>query len=404
MSVIGFLTGWNEYRIDGAYGERLLNMFMRYKIIYRDFKVIEDGRISFTCSPITAASVLSLCRKYDIKIEKTRSGGVPYVFWKYRKRWGLLLGAVIAALMMGISNDYIWDIRLIGNESVTYTEVIEALSKYGISVGSRIDEIDVDKTETLVLLNSEKISWIAVNIEGTLANVQIREATDPPHEETARPANIVAASDGVIDHLEIYSGTAVVKAGDTVRKGDLLISGVRDSAVDGLSVTRAFGRVFAETEHVFTVEIPFEYEKKSVASSKKIEKNIIFFGKEIKVFKNGRNNAANCDTINRVEYLKFFGDVRIPIGIRTVTEITYNTVRARYELSEAAELANYKLSKELETHLPDAQILQKSIYSQVTSESYIIECKVRCIENIGRIYEFDFNEIDTDARYIVQEG
>ena len=38
-------------------------------------------------------------------------------------------------------------------------------AEYGIKVGEKINSIDVDRTESLVLLNSDKISWITINIE-----------------------------------------------------------------------------------------------------------------------------------------------------------------------------------------------------------------------------------------------
>jgi similar to stage IV sporulation protein len=184
---------------------------------------------------------------------------------------------IISMVLIAISDDYIWDVRVTGNEKTTYTEVVGALAEYGIKVGDRIDSIYVDRTESLVLLNSDKISWITVNIEGTLANVQIREVYDAPLKHEPRPANVVASRDGVIDHLEIYSGSAAVSEGEAVRKGDLLISGVRDSMVDGLAITRASGKVYAETERLFRIEIPLEYTAKRVVSSRNVEKYIIFF-------------------------------------------------------------------------------------------------------------------------------
>ena len=41
------------------------------------------------------------------------------------------------------------------------------------------------------------------------------------------PCNVVAAADGYIVRIEAYEGAAKVKVGDSVVKGDLLISGVR---------------------------------------------------------------------------------------------------------------------------------------------------------------------------------
>jgi similar to stage IV sporulation protein len=352
-----------------------------------------DGSISFCCSSVTAIQMLLLCKKNNIDVSEVDRGGLPHILWKYRKRFGLVIGMIISMVLIAISDDYIWDVRVTGNEKTTYTEVVGALAEYGIKVGDRIDSIDVDRTESLVLLNSDKISWITVNIEGTLANVQIREVYDAPLKHEPRPANVVASRDGVIDHLEIYSGSAAVSEGEAVRKGDLLISGVRDSMVDGLAITRASGKVYAETERLFRIEIPLEYTAKRVVSSRNVEKYIIFFGKEIKVFKNGRNNTQSCDTINRVEYFSLFGDIRLPIGIRSTEETVCETEKLRYSEKEAMDLAYYKLSQRIDEELSDAQILKKSVSTYIDNDQYILECRMKCIENIGLIYEFDFEEI-----------
>jgi hypothetical protein len=168
---------------------------------------------------------------------------------------------------------------------------------------------------------------------------------------------------------------------------------VRDSIVDGLAITRASGKVYAETERLFRIEIPLEYTAKRVVSSRNVEKYIIFFGKEIKVFKNGRNNTQSCDTINRVEYFSLFGDIRLPIGIRSTEETVYETEKLRYSEKEAMNLAYYKLSQRIDEELSDAQILKKSVSTYIDNDQYILECRMKCIENIGLIYEFDFEEI-----------
>jgi similar to stage IV sporulation protein len=100
---------------------------------------------------------------------------VPHLLYSYRKRWGLAVGAIIAAFIMLSSDDYLWDIRVTGNEKLTYSYVVEALAENGFSVGSRLDGLDIDRTETLTLLNSEGISWMSINMNGNVAYVNIRE-------------------------------------------------------------------------------------------------------------------------------------------------------------------------------------------------------------------------------------
>ncbi len=392
-SFFAFLFGKEELRASISDASRLLNLFMEYGIVYRDFREDGEGGVRFCLSPFSSAAVLTLCEKKKIEIERTDVAGVPHLAYKYRKRWGLGVGALFAVLIIFLSGRYLWDIRVTGNENVTYTEVVEALAASGFSVGDRLDTLDIDRIETLVLLNSDRISWITINMLGTCADVQIREAELPNEKEPTRPANIVASRDGQVEYIEIFSGSAVVNEGSAVRKGDLLISGVRDSNSGGYAITRASGKVFAITEREFEVEVPFEYEKKSAEKLKNIEIYITFFSKEIKIFKRNNPNSANCDTIDMEKGFRFFGGVRLPFGVRRVVAVSTQTEIERYTDSEAIEIAYYKLNREIEQALPDAQILKKTIISEQREDALVLRCKIRCIENIGQTVEFDFSEI-----------
>lgn len=388
-SPVGFFFGRVEFRADLSDGAKLLNLFREYGIIYRDFGEDGEGGVRFTVGTVGAAFVSSACRKGGIKVCRMGAAGLPHLIYKYRKRWGIAAGGALALALMLLSNDYLWDIRVDGNERVTYSYVVNALSESGFRVGARLDSLDIDRTETLVLLGSDEISWMSINMNGTVAEVQIREATVPPETEEKRHANIIAARDGQVEYFELFSGEPAVKEGSAVRKGELLVSGVRDEKLGGFTVGRAEGKVFAVTERVFNIEVPLEYEKKSATESRTVGKYVIFFSKEIKIFKRNTPNSENCDTIDNASVFRFFGGARLPFGIRTEKEVTYETSIERYSDAEAMDIAYYRLSRELESELSEAQILKKTVTSELTEDAYILNCTVRCIENIGQSVEFD---------------
>lgn len=389
VSVFDLIFGRYGFHAELADGARLLNLFREYGIIYRDFGEDGEGGVRFTVGLLARLEVVSLCRKKGIRIHRSGAFGIPHLLYLYRKRWGLAVGAAIAAFIIAVSDDYLWDIRVTGNERLTYSYIVGALAENGLYVGSRLDGLDIDRTETLTLLNSDGISWMSINMNGTVAEVQIREAADPPEKTEMRPANIIAARDGQLEYYEIFSGEPVVKEGSAVRKGDLLVSGVRDGKNGGFALTRAEGKVFALTTREFVVSVPLEYTQKIAVESRNLEKYVIFFSKEIKIFKRDPQNGENCDTIDNVEVLRFFGGARLPIGMRTVSEIIFEERTERREADEAMEIAYYELSERIGRELSDAQILKKTIASELTEDSYILTCNVRCIENIGQVSEFD---------------
>ena len=391
ITLFSYLVGQNELIADEKHAHVILNVCMKNRIVYRDFSTDGEGRIRMWCTPFMAYILRRECRFLGIEIVDGRKVGLPYALLKRKKRAGLFIGALCAFIMILLSDNYIWDIRLSGNEAVTYTAVKDALFESGLRVGSKIKELDVDAIETRVLLTCKDISWITINIQGTYANVQIREAGVKPDEsESVLPSNLIALYDGQIEYLEIFSGNAVVKSGDVVRKGDVLVSGVRDSNHYGMFVTRSSGKVFARIKRSFRVEIPFEYEKKRADKCKIIEKSLIFFSKEIKVFENAGNIGASCDTIERVELLSFFGGDRLPVGMKTRCSISYISEPCRYTETEAMELAYYRLNEIIGNELYEAEILKKSIECEITDNAYILYCTVECIQNIAVMQEFEY--------------
>lgn len=387
-SVMYLLFGENEFAVDMKDGARMLNLFMEYGIAYRSFHAVDGDFISFRCSSYSSLAVRRICRQNGIGLKIIGSRGLPPMICRYRKRVGLFIGAMIAAILISLSDDFIWDIQISGNESVTYTEVVNALSEQGLSVGARIDGLNVDRIKTRLMVESDEISWMSINIMGTVAHVQIREVKAPDAPPPTKPANIVASRDGQIEYLEVTRGDATVRSGEAVRCGDVLISGVRDSKDGSFSVMRADGRVFAVTERLFRIEIPYEYEEKIYSQPQKSGFSVIFFGKEIKVFKIAGNDGVFCDTIESVEMMTL-GDVRIPVGIKTVMRSEYTTVNQTHTPEEAMEIAYYRLERQISAEIPEGQILRKSINTEIGESSYILTCTVRCVEDIAEVLEFE---------------
>ena len=237
--------------------------------------------------------------------------------------------------------------------------------------------------ENRVLIESDEISWISVNIIGTVAEVEIREIEVEEEREQYLASNIVAARDGQIELFEDVRGNIILNIGDYVRKGELIVSGLYDSQTQGIRYTDAKGRVLARTERDISVSIPLKYEKKRYTGRVFTEKYLIFFEKEIKIYTNAGNLYASCDTIDTVEYINFFSAGELPVGVRTVKHMEYVYEDAERTPEEAERLADYKLSCDLAALADDGELLRKSKVYRVTDTAYIIDCHIQRIENIA---------------------
>jgi hypothetical protein len=193
----------------------------------------------------------------------------------------------------------------------------------------------------------------------------------------------------VILRLEDVRGTPLVSAGDTVGEGQLLVSGILGNEDTGMSYLCAQGKVYAECEQSFEVDIPRSYRKKEYTGNVKCEKYLIFFKKEIKFFSNCGNLYTTYDKIDTVEYLSSPSGDDLPVGIRTVKYLEYVLTDAERSDTELSRIAEYRMSLMLSDALRDSELLKISKLFEPCEDRYILKCKVKCIANIARTREID---------------
>ena len=72
---------------------------------------------------------------------------------------------------------------------------------------------------------------MGIRIHGVHLIAEIVEGEPPPQmADKSVPADLVADRDAVIEEIRVYAGEALVKEGDTVRKGQVLIRGLEGAA------------------------------------------------------------------------------------------------------------------------------------------------------------------------------
>lgn len=74
----------------------------------------------------------------------------------------------------------------------------------------------------------DEITWVAAAVKGNHLYISIKEndSFEGEIKSTEIPENIIASDDGTIESIITRSGTPLVKKGDNVEKGQVLVSGV----------------------------------------------------------------------------------------------------------------------------------------------------------------------------------
>ena len=390
MNPAYFILGYSVLCIPRAHTEAVLNLCMHDGIVYLNGG--SDGEHLRLC--VRNPYALRLCRlmtaaglPYDVQ----KKGGLPQKLLRLLGRPGLLAGALCALCIVVASECFVFDIRVIGNETLTDATVKQLLAAQGFGPGTFIPSVDTDKLENRVMLASDRIAWLSVNIRGNVASVELVEQRLPDERPVLKPAHVVAGQSGEVVAVELYRGNVLASAGQQVKKGEILIAGVYDSQTTGFRFTRASGKVLARTVTEFEVEIPYEYEKKVYTGEVLEKKSINFFSFSIKVFQSTGNWGAVCDKIDIVDNCSPWPGVDLPLYLHTERYFPYTHVTEQRDAETALALAHRELSAQIADALQGGELLDKRIRTEIGEESVVLHATVTCITDIAAVQEFEID-------------
>ena len=382
-----FLIGYTVCRIPKESAGEFVNLCRERGFLYRNFVFGEDFA-AFDCPSFVAPRLIAACRANGISLQIEGERGLPGLLKRYRYRVGILVGILLFCTVVALSECVLWDVRIEGNEQIPSSRIEQGLRECGLYRGALRSEMDIDAMENRFLSGSDEISWMSINVRGTVAYVQVREVEQiPAREPTYDACDLVASRGGTVEWFEDVRGNVLVSIGQDVAEGDLLVGGLFGGEGKPSYYTCARGRVMARTEHVFSVEIPIEHEQKTYTGRVFEEKYLIFFEKEIKFFGNTGNLPLSCDTIETVAYAQTSSGEDLPVGIRTVRYYEYELGTSRYGEAEAPDVAHEAMRYRLEEEMSDAELISKKTTGAWQDDKYILTCYVTCIENIAKTVE-----------------
>ncbi|MBO8141425.1 MAG: sporulation protein YqfD [Firmicutes bacterium] len=181
-------------------------------------------------------------RLHGVQLRIVQKAGLPFFLARARRRHGFIVGgALCAALLYGLSQ-FIWFVRVEGNERLSAEEVLAVAAGAGLRPGVLRDEVRRDIVERRLHLELPQIAWTAVNVRGAVATVRVVERTGLDVDARG-PGHIVSAGDGVVERVTVIRGEALVAPGDTVRQGQPLISGLLSSGSESYDDKLARGEL-----------------------------------------------------------------------------------------------------------------------------------------------------------------
>jgi similar to stage IV sporulation protein len=244
--------------------------------------------------------------------------------------------------------------------------------------------VDGDDLRNHVLLGLPELGWIAVNVTGCRAHVQVRERVEAPEIVNRRgPSNLVARRGGLVLKIRTLAGERAVLPGATVTEGQLLISGVEDLETLGARMLAGMGRVEARTWHTLTCRIPLTQQEKRYTGREKRGVSLVFGKRRVKFFSNSSIEGQKYDKILNTYRCNFLG-IPLPLKLTAETFRFYETEETARPAPQAERLGETILMRQLEHAVePYGTVRSTLCTSRLRGDVLEVTLSAECVEEIG---------------------
>ena len=384
--ILHFCRGEVRLKLESPTPERILNLCAAHRIPFWDVKYLSSTTLLLRTDRQGARRLRRVTGEIEISITALGETGAPRLVQNFRRRYVLIAAAAAFLLLSWCGHTFIWDFEVSGNDTVAQEDILHALEHCGIGLGTRTRGIDQEYMRNHVLLELPDLSWLAVNVKGCTAHVQVVERKRPPAAvRDGDKTNVVAAKDGLVTKVQALDGEKRVLPGTTVRKGQLLISGAVDHPDGtGARFLHARGGIWARTWYDLTVKVPLTVEKKEEVRRIRTTWSADFGKQHIKFDGKGSIVGADCDKMQMVKKLSLPGGLRLPIAVYREKTYIYRTAVYRRDEEQALQEGQSALLRQLKAQLcPDAAV-ESTLFSHRTEGDWlVVKLSAECVEQIG---------------------
>ena len=213
------------FLVEGLNLDRLINTAKNSGLILENIKKTSNRRLIVSLSLRDSKKFFALSKELCYNIKKIKQFGKTLPLLKAYQRLGVVIGAVLFVALSCFFNDLIYGFSFSGSGSVYEREVLYYLNELGVKPYSRFSDFDFEKIEDQILSKNKNLSFVSIKKHGNRLDIESSLATDNVERLNGNVYSVISEVDGVIEKINVYRGTALVKKGDFVKKGDVLVDG-----------------------------------------------------------------------------------------------------------------------------------------------------------------------------------
>ena len=382
MRTLRYTRGYVRFTVAGPTPERFIDCALRAGVRLWDMTKTSEG-LSACMYMASYLRIAPLASRAGVRLRIARRYGLPTFIKRYRGKIGAAAGAFAFIIAVFIMSQFIWSIDITGLGVVSESEMGAMLREHGLYIGAFKPALDSGTVSRGVMLEDGRIGWMAVNITGSYASVEVKEESPAPGvPDINEPCNVKAARDGVIISISAGEGEVLLKEGSGVVEGQLIVSGVAENLDGSSRLVRAEATVMASTFYSAEFSVPISAELTVPMTEAGERRRLSLFGMELPLSACAPESEYVC-AVDRYDVLSPL-ETDLPVGI--VTERL--TAMEKRRLNSNYNSAKESLEKQARLYevfsLKDCTVTDRRYSLRQDGDRYVLTADLYCTEDIAR--------------------
>jgi len=376
MGIAARLKGLVRAELRGGRPEAVLNACAQEDIPLISVECADEYTIRLTVRERDWPALEALSRRAQCDADVIAHIGGRRWRRKLLRRRSLLISALLLSTLLFISSLFVWQIDIVGAESLSRGEILRALEESGVGIGTYWPAVSADMLRSRMLLRLPALSWLTIRVRGSRATVVLTERPEPIAADVSGDAELVASRSGIVTRVIVLRGRALVEPGACVDAGEALISGGEERG-------EAKGTIQAETWYERTALCPAWARGKGDGGKSRTRLALKLGGRRINFYLGSGNPIDGCDKIIHETALGISGLFRLPLSL----------VREQYVRRPEQETSTDPVAA-MEQRLYET--LASEIRGEILAADYAVSrrdgllavtMRAHCLENIARAAE-----------------
>lgn len=395
---IQYIKGYVSIKVWGYSTERFLNLCGNHDILVWD---IENHGDYYTMKVSVKGffALKTLLKKTGTRASVLERYGLPFFVPRIKRRKIFVIGLVVCLLFWMLTTRFIWDIKITGNYSLTEDILMDYLNNQNVHTAMKKSDLQIEELERNLREEYDIITWASLKVDGTTLIIQIRENEMPeydtfvgngqdgvfPDDDMRSGKDIVATKDGTIVYMITRKGVPQVALGDSVEKGQLLVSGAvpvynEDTTVRRYQYYEADADIMLSYDKAISVEKETAYEDKIYSGN---EKKILLLGIKDKEWNLsfGKIKYEDYDVSGEKKQVQLLDHLFLPVyyGMKYAKE--YTLVEKKHTEDEMQQIMEEEWSKILQTlEEKGVEITEKNGTIRKNEDKWILNVRMNLVE------------------------